>query len=375
MSESLRDLNEANFLMSQYQLCTLFGQSNFALEMQAKALERSQIYRIASSKSPAIRLLAIMAPGDRTCNTPVEYLVQDSDIQLDLLYVTPENRLPSSIPDHDIAMICMCESDDNQALLARMQVLTAQWPRPIINQAQYILRTSRDQISQLLASIPGLLIPPMLRLSRSQIEDLTSKGLNNNSATTNLNFPLTIRPIFSYGGKGLSRLFNASELLAYLGNYTDKEFFVSQFIDYCHADQQYRKIRIVLIEGNPYICHLAISEAWIVHYFSAQMAGNEDKKKEEALFMRNFETDFLKRHGATLKQIAEKLVLQYLVIDCAETQDQKLLIFEVDNCGLVHATDSAEEFPYKLAIMEKVFTAFRHLLVASSNNKFQTQKN
>ena len=129
------------------------------------------------------------------------------------------------------------------------------------------------------------------------------------------------------------------------------------------ADGLYRKARIALIDGRPYICHLAISDCWIVHYQSAGMAESASKRKEEACFMQNFDTDFALRHQNALLAIAERLALDYVVIDCAETPDGHLLIFEIDNAGWVHATDSIERFPYKQAHMKKLFAAFRAMLI------------
>lgn len=120
-----------------------------------------------------------------------------------------------------------------------------------------------------------------------------------------------------------------------------------------------------MIDGLPYICHLAISEQWIVHYKSASMAESISKREEEARFMHNFDTEFALHHRDALTAIAERLELDYAVIDCAETPDGDLLVFEIDNVGWVHATDPVDIFPYKEAQMNKVFAAFRAMLIKS----------
>ena len=101
-------LNEANLFMSMHHLFTVVGAHDFACEMQSKALERSVVYRIAGAKTPSIRLLALMTPGAANKNTPLDYLLEDSDIQLDLLYLLPGKPLPCTFPDHDIAMVALC---------------------------------------------------------------------------------------------------------------------------------------------------------------------------------------------------------------------------------------------------------------------------
>jgi hypothetical protein len=79
--------------------------------------------------------------------------------------------------------------------------------------------------------------------------------------------------------------------------------------------------------------------------------------------MREFDTEFAQRHCDALSAIAERLGLDYAVIDCAETIAGELLIFEIDNRGWIHATDDSNAFGYKQAIMNKAFAAFRTMLV------------
>jgi len=49
-------------------------------------------------------------------------------------------------------------------------------------------------------------------------------------------------------------------------------------------------------------------------------------------------------------------------MDCAETQDGRLLIFEIDSGAVVHSMDPVDIFPYKVPQMERVFAAFRQML-------------
>ncbi len=68
------------------------------------------------------------------------------------------------------------------------------------------------------------------------------------------------------------------------------------------------------------------------------------------------------RHAPAFQAINERIGLDYLGIDCAQTRDGKLLIFEVDSCMIVHAVDPVDIFPYKQPQMHKVFGAFYRML-------------
>ncbi len=342
---------DATFFMNQFQLFSTLGNCDFALEMQKKALELETAYRIVPSKAPTVRLLALMTPGDSSENTPLEYLVEDSDIQLDLLYILPGKPLPVAIPEHDVAIVAAGSS--SRDALALMERLTSEWPRPVLNPAQCIRRCSRESLCLLLEDIPDLVIPNSAIASRHDL----------GAANQTFDPPMTIRPLDSQAGRGLARIESSQALAAYLAQSEAAAFHVSRYVEYRSRDGRYRKLRIVLIDGQPFLCHLAIGNDWIVHYGSSGMMESSDKRCEEARLLEHFESDFLPRHRAALGRIAGRLELDYVVIDCAETQDGKLLLFEADNRGWVHATDPVDLFAYKQEPMKRVFSAFREMLI------------
>ena len=149
----------------------------------------------------------------------------------------------------------------------------------------------------------------------------------------------------------------------YLEGRIEEGFYLSPFVDYSDpADGLYRKQRIALIEGRPFICHHAISEHWMVHYLSAGMVENAGRREEEARMMASFDEDFAVRHQAAFQVMAERIGLDYFAIDCAETRDGRLLLFEADVAMIVHNMDPPDLFPYKQPQMRKVFSAFTEML-------------
>ena len=43
----------------------------------------------------------------------------------------------------------------------------------------------------------------------------------------------------------------------------------------------YRKLRVVFVNGRPFVAHMAVSERWMVHYLNADM-GKPANRAEEA---------------------------------------------------------------------------------------------
>jgi len=347
-----RNENDANAWLDLSVVLQLAGQRDLGLTMQEFALQIQQLYSVPAAVSPpAIRLLAILSPGDLAGNNALEFLTEDSDIDLHLLYVRPGLLLPRTLPEHDLAIVAVCESDRNRLLLRHIDRLVRSWPRPVLCAPGRIARLSRDGASRLLASIPGAVMPPAARIQRRELARLNAAA-----------FPLIVRPMDSQKGHGLRKLDGPEEVAAYLREHTEACHYVAAFIDYRSPDGLYRKYRIVLIDGRPYACHMAISDRWVVHYMNAGMVESAGKRAEEARFFETFDDDFARRHRAALDAIAGRLELPYVGLDCGQASDGKLLIFEVDSGMTVHAMDPLDVFPYKLPQMRKVFAAFRRML-------------
>ena len=326
----------------------LSNQHEAAAQMQARALQHQRLYRIASERTPSLRLLVIMGPGNMQNNTPIEFVLDGSDIQTDILFLLPGEAFPQTLPQHDIAFIAVGESDKNAPLLALLETQMERWPRPVINRPQAIPHCARDSCYQLLKSIPGVYMARTQRLSPGDALDM--------------DFPITLRPIDTQGGEGLQRINSVRELAAYYADHPAPAYYAAQYVDYQSADGLFRKLRIVLIDGAAYICHMAISDHWMVHYLSAGMAESAEKRLEEQRAMEGFEQDFAARLKEPLAQIARALQLDYVTIDCTQGRDGELLVFEADSRGLIHAADPVHIFPYKPAVMQKAFDAFAALL-------------
>ena len=108
---------------------------------------------------------------------------------------------------------------------------------------------------------------------------------------------------------------------------------------------------------------MGISEHWMVHYPYEEMIANPERREEERLAMASFDEAFAQRHKAALAALAEQIQLDYIGLDCAESRNGDLVIFEVASAMLVHAMDSPEIFPYKAAQMSKVIAAFHAMLL------------
>lgn len=335
----------------------------YAFAMQAKALELRQVFRIpAARQPPALRVLAIACPGDMTAITHLDCLLEGSDVELEVLYALADRPLPSRMPEHDLVFVAAGESGPNRPVLERIAQFTRGSRKPVLNRPERILQLSRDSVSQMLGRIAGVSMPATVRVDRSSLEQVSRSALPVSALLESGVFPIIARPEDSQGGKDLARIAHAAGLADYLAKTAGDAFFISRFIDYSGADGQFRKYRVVMIDGRPYACHMAISSHWMIHYVNADMDQSAAKRAEEARFMAGFDEEFAVQHQQALAGIDRMLGLDYYAIDCAETREGDLLVFEADTAMLVHAMDPADLYPYKAPAMRRIFDAFRSML-------------
>jgi glutathione synthase/RimK-type ligase-like ATP-grasp enzyme len=362
LQRAAADPSDSAALLDASIVLQCLGNSDMGRKLQREALSQQRQYRIPARTSPArLRLLALMAPGAIMANVPVECLLAGSDIDLDLYYVSLDAPDPAELPEHDLLFVAIGESEANRPLLEAWAAHLSDWPRPVLNDPRHILDVARDRACKRLQGGPGLVVPITARLDRGRLQ-----ALAGGEGSSELGFPLLVRPLDSHAGQGLVKVDTPEALFAVLDSQSSQEFFVSPFVDYRGPDGRFRKFRVVLIDGRPCAVHMGISDHWMIHYLNAGMDESAAKRAEEAAFMADFERDFAQRHAEALATIHAAFGLDYLGIDCAETADGRLLIFEVDPAMVVHDMDPIDLYPYKPAAMRRVFDAFRALLIVTA---------
>ncbi len=336
LERAMADPQDAAALMDLSTILQLNGDRAGAMAAQAQALRVQRLYRQppALVSRDGIRLLAFLAPGDFMANTPLEFLLEGSDVTLDMHYVTPGLPLAHPIPDHDLAFVAVGESDENRPLLREVGELVRSWPRPVLNAPDRITLLSRNGASALLKSAAGIAVPVSVRIGRDLFAQIGDGQTRIDAVLEDGGFPIIARPAASHAGDGLAKLDDGAAIAAYLRQRPEPEFYVD----------------------------MAISQHWMIHYLNAGMRESAEKRAEEARFMLDFDDDFARRHDTALRALAERVGLDYFGIDCGETPDGKVLLFEVDVAMIVHSMDPPDLFPYKAPQMRKVRDAFRDML-------------
>src|SRR5215467_12924018 len=87
----LANAQDAAALMDLSTILQLVGDRDAGLAWQAQALAVQRLFRRppALAAPDGVRLLAFLAPGDFMANTPLEFLLEGSDVTLNMHYVVP----------------------------------------------------------------------------------------------------------------------------------------------------------------------------------------------------------------------------------------------------------------------------------------------
>lgn len=340
-----------------------------ALAVQKLAIEAKRLYRIneAHSRPGSLRLLVLKAPGDLMTNTPFECLVEHSTLTIDVLYVDETLKPDFDFPSHDVLLVAPCALDQNRSLLESISAALQRNAAAIINRPERIPCTTREAAWNLLKDESAICVAETQRVSREKL--IAQAGDAHAPCVAGIPFPAIIRPVGSHAGRGLERIEHSAALRMYLDKSAHEEFYVASFIDYRSQDGLYRKYRIALIDGQPHISHMGISQHWMVHYPYEEMIAHPERRKEEAEFMSSFRHGFALRHRHALSRVARLTGLDYVGLDCAESPDGRLVIFELATAMVVHDMDDPKTFPYKSPQMRLYFDAFCDMVVRKGQER------
>jgi len=190
---------DANALMDLSIISHLWFKHDIGLATQARALQMRRLYQLPATGAK-IRLLALMHHGDLAANTPLEFIVQGSDIALDMLYLDPAQGLPADLPPHDLIFVSLGESERSRPLLELLAQQLRDWEGPLLNRPERIARLSRDSVGAMLHALPDIEMPLSVQISRAALAQLGEESLALTEVLADGRYPFIVRPVDSHAG-------------------------------------------------------------------------------------------------------------------------------------------------------------------------------
>jgi tetratricopeptide (TPR) repeat protein len=332
------------------------GDNEAAYAAYAKAAQIQPLIRRPAIKSPAdFRVLALYAPFGG--NTPTEYLFKHAAHDTDTLALFEQNHYDADSFRQGVDVVVNLLSDVDRAarVLPLAADLVERLGKPVVNDPRKILRTTRDSTAELLTGIVGCRIPKILRQpqgSTLSVDDLRAAFPDALS--------ILARPVGTHGGDDFDKIDGPTELAAYLAGPATTDRYFIEYADYGSADGHFRKYRFIFVHGEVLPYHLAIGDDWKVHHVNTDMANQEWMQREEAAFLNDPTQVFNPGHYRALREIQQRIGLDYFGIDCSIDTNGDLLMFEVNASMLVH--DDNAEFSYKDPAVRRIKAAFDAML-------------
>jgi glutamate/tyrosine decarboxylase-like PLP-dependent enzyme len=303
---------------------------------------------------PLSLLLLVSSVGG---NIPTRHLLDDRVFQTTVL--VPEFYDPQTpLPPHQVVFNAIGDADLAGPALAAARSVIALTTAPVINSPSKVLATGRADHARL-ANLPGVVMPLTVTLPRELLESFDAAAT---LARHGFRFPLLVRTPGFHTGRHFVRVESAETLASAVAGLPGKELTLIEFLDARGADGKVRKYRVMMIGGQLYPLHVAISSHWKIHYFTADMADQSNNRAEDAEFLENMPAVLGARAMEALEQIQATLGLDYGGVDFGLSASGDVLLFEANATMVVNPPEPDERWAYRRPAVERIFAAVRLML-------------
>ncbi|RPH98695.1 MAG: hypothetical protein EHM68_03665 [Lysobacterales bacterium] len=254
-----------------------------------------------------------------------------------------EFRTPPSLIFNQIA-----DADTHRGALERCIELCDQVNTTVINHPRYVLQTGRDRVAAALQGIPGVRMPRTLRFQPRSPDEVFEQAAGQGIA-----FPCLARVAGKHHGRSMVKVDGPQDYPAlHALPFDGRDFYLTEYVDYRGEDGLYHKQRIVVIDGEPLLRHSLYFNEWMVHASSrAFMMERESWDQDIARFDR-LAGEVLPPLRPAIREIANRLRLEYFGIDCSLQPDGRMLIFEANaNMNVLHTPNPTTR--YRVEAIEK----------------------
>jgi hypothetical protein len=305
---------------------------------------------------PVSLLLLISSVGG---NVPTRNLLDDRVFQT--FVIVPEYYDPTvALPPHQVVFNAIGDADLDPPALAAAQSIVALSRARVINLPSAVLATRRADHARL-AHLPGVRIPLTVTLPRELLSGPEAAATVEHHG---FRFPLLVRTPGFHSGRHFVRVESAEALAVAVGELPGRELTVIEFLDARGPDGKARKYRVMMIDGQLYPLHLAISSHWKIHYFTAEMAEDAGHRVQDAKFLENMPGVLGPRAMEALAHIQATLGLDYAGVDFGLSATGDLLLFETNATMVVNPPEPDEKWAYRRPAVERIFAAVRRMLTA-----------
>jgi glutathione synthase/RimK-type ligase-like ATP-grasp enzyme len=319
----------------------------------------TNLYR--GSVQPIPVLLLVSSTGG---NTPIEKLLNDRVFQTHVVVVDFYDAV-NPLPAHNLVVNGIGDVDVSREALLAAESIISRTPAPVLNAPKAVMATSRSENAVRLREIPGLVTPRTQMLSSTELARPNGHEVLLRSGFV---FPLLLRKPGFHMGEYFVKVESPEELgeaVAELpgAGRAETEVLAIEYLNARAQDGYFRKYRVMMIDGDLYPLHLAISADWKIHYFSSDMAENADHRAEEAKFLADMPAVLGPKAMESLKSLQAALGLDYGGVDFGIGPRGDILLFEANATMIVQHPDRDERWDYRRSAVDRIHAAAHRMFL------------
>ena len=217
-----------------------------------------------------------------------------------------------------------------------------------------MLATGRLENATRLRVLEGVVTPKMQQLPRTQSD-----------AQNSLAYPVLLRAPGFHTGRFFVKVDRPEDLTSALESIPGDVVLAIEYLDGRGADGKYRKFRAIMVDGELYPLHLAISSDWKVHYGSAQM-NDAAHRAEEERFLSDMPAFLGERTMRALRSIVEAMSLEFGGIDFGVDAQGNVLLYESNATMTVVIPEQHDTAVYRRLPAERIVLAVIKMLARLS---------
>jgi hypothetical protein len=307
-------------------------------------------------KGDPVRLLVLGVDGEG--NVPTKSFFDDRIFAIASLIVGFYDAA-MELPPHDLVFNAIGDADRCALELTAASTLLVRTDASVINPPSKVLVTGRVANGERLGALPDVISPrfaifPRWLLDRTQ----PSAALE----ASGFGWPLLLRAPGFHTGQHFVKVDGPQHVAAALAPLPGNAVIAIAFLDTSNADGAFRKYRIITVDGAIYPLHLAVSNDWKVHYFSAAMAESPRHRAEDAAFLEDPRGTIGARAYSALEQIVATLDLDYGGVDFSIDPEGRVVLFEANATMIVQPPPPEPIWDYRRKPVERIIAAVQAML-------------
>lgn len=311
-------------------------------------------YRGAKAPLP---LLKLVSSGDG--NIPTDSFLDDR-IFMTSVVVTDFLDCSVALPPHQLIFNAIGDADLCGLALQAAVGLAGRTSAPVVNDPSSVLKTARAINAKRLGTLPHVRAPRVLTMPRAALAATDGSSVLQSHG---FGFPLLLRSPGFHTGRNFILVHDADDLPAAARNLPGDELLAIEYLDARSEDGNARKYRAMIVDGQIYPLHTAVSRQWKVHYFTADMADNPAHRSEDAAFLDDMQSFIGHKAMLALGHIRDALRLDYGGVDFGLSASGDLLLFEANATMVVNRPDADERWAYRRPAATKILDAVSAMIV------------